>query len=123
MKVTLSEDFMRAHSIGLAVLAAFAGLIATLGASAQETGKKKGSPQAAAHATVVQELFQTRLLLEKANHDYDGFRAKAVHQIAKAMHELHPHHKHPGPSIHTPKGPPNHEDQKLSDLQLAQAGK
>jgi len=39
---------------------------------------------------IVNELVQTRHLLQLANHDYKGHRAAAVADIGKAIHALHP---------------------------------
>jgi hypothetical protein len=111
---------MRAHLLRLPTCIVAVSLLAALGsASAQGTGKKGANN--AGYAQVVHELHQTRVLLQEANHDYDGFRAKAVHEIGKAMHALHPAHKHKAPKAAVPTG--GGEDQKVSDMQLAQANK
>jgi hypothetical protein len=110
---------MRAHLLRLPVWIVAAGLLAGLGsASAQGTGKK--GAKNTGYEPVVHELHQARTLLQEANHDYDGYRAKAVHEIGKAMHALHPNHKHKLPKAAVPGG---NEDQKVSDMQLAQASK
>jgi hypothetical protein len=44
-------------------------------------------PQAAATGVVAQ-LKSIRAVLEQADHDYKGHRAKAVHEITKAIHAL-----------------------------------
>lgn len=79
---------------------------------------------------IVLELHATKALLEKADHDYEGHRAAAVHHITQAIHELSgahhggthaagaPHHaggKHPHPGKGGQKG---HEPQAVSDAQL-----
>ena len=43
---------------------------------------------------VVAVLHQAHALLESANHDYDGHRAKAAEQIMHAIHALGHHHHH-----------------------------
>lgn len=74
-------------------------------------------------------------LLEGANHDYKGHRAKAVHAVHAAIHEIEHHGKHVPASpavkaakaaVHasTPKTgavPPVHEAQVASDVQVAAA--
>ena len=44
-------------------------------------------------APFVAQLHQVVQVLNGANHDYDGHRAAAVHEVHKAIHALHPHHK------------------------------
>jgi hypothetical protein len=75
-------------------------------------------------------------LLETANHDYKGHRAKAVHAIHEAIHEIEHHgqkHVPTSPAVaaakaairaSTPKTggqPPVHEAQAVSDKQLLAA--
>jgi hypothetical protein len=71
--------------------------------------------QAAALAPVIRELRATKVLLERADHDYKGHRAAAVKDIAVALRALGAH-RHQGKK---PAG--NNEPQKLSDDQLRQA--
>src|SRR5262249_44315284 len=58
-----------------------------------------GVAKALAVRPVVLELRATKQLLERADHDYKGHRARAVHEINAAIHSLdghHPvHHLHP----------------------------
>jgi hypothetical protein len=108
---------MRCHLLRLPMCLAVAGLLAALG-SASAQGKKGTLPSP--YAPVVAELHQTRVVLQQANHDYDGFRAKAVHDIGKAMHALDPNHKHKTPAVGKSA---NNENQGVSDMQLAQAAK
>jgi hypothetical protein len=106
---------MRAHCLRVSVWILVAALLPGVSTVSAQKGKK-----AASHPQLVAELHQTRMLLHQADHDYDGFRAKAVHELGKAMHELDPNHKHklpPSPN------PGNGEDQVKSDAQLAQASK
>lgn len=85
-------------------------------------------------------LKSARKLLEGANHDYKGHRAKAVHAITQAIHELEHHGaKGTGKHLRTAQGtsaakaavhaakangakvPPVHEAQGVSDTQLRAA--
>ncbi len=115
---------MQSQAFRLGVWTAVAGLM--LGAGAVErAAAQKGAP--GPYAPIITELRQTRELLNQANHDYDGYRAKAVHQVTKAIHVLHPPAK-TKPKTGTPKPPappqpPVKEDQAKSDAQLAQAAK
>jgi hypothetical protein len=76
------------------------GLISTAGA-ATHPGSKTGrggthhaTTGANAHAQAVQSLRQAHALLVKADHDYQGHRAKAAHHVSQAIHALtgQPHH-------------------------------
>jgi hypothetical protein len=68
-------------------------------------------------AAQVKELHDVKVLLERADHDYKGHRAKAVHQVTAAIHALHPGHKH-----HHGKGAKGGgEPQALSDAQLRES--
>jgi hypothetical protein len=77
--------------------------------------------------TVVTQLRATRTLLQQADHDYQGHRAKAVHEITLAIHALVPPKKtrprpagiKPAPGIARPDR--NNESQAVSDTQLKQA--
>jgi hypothetical protein len=54
----------------------------------------KTGANANSHGQVLSELHQAKHLLDHANHTYNGHRAKADHEIHKAIHILHPeHHK------------------------------
>ena len=78
----------------------------------------------AQNSGVVQQLHQAVRLLSEANHDYDGYRAKAVHNVHKAIHSLEPSHHHPGTlpaAVGTTKGAGNKEEQNTSDQQLKTA--
>jgi hypothetical protein len=65
---------------------------------------------------LVQQLHQVRLLLEHADHDYQGHRAAAVGQISSAINLLAP--KNPFKDKDTGG---NNEPQALSDEQLREA--
>lgn len=83
---------------------------------------KVGAAQKAAgpYATQVAQLRATAHLLQLADHDYKGHRAKAVHEIHLAIHILHPGHKKHHPSTAKKSGG-NNEPQAVSDGQLKQA--
>lgn len=84
---------------------------------------------------VVKELHSAKQLLEKADHDYAGHRARAVHEITTAIHELQHHGKstsqhrkrsgslqHPANRNVPATGKKLKEPQAVSDAQLKQAG-
>jgi hypothetical protein len=108
---------MKGHLFRLVLAIAVAGLLSSAG-SVTAQGKKGKTP--VNFGPLVGELHQTRLLLHSANHDYDGYRAKAMHDVGQAMHALDPNHSHKLPKE---SGPAVKEDQKKSDAQLAQAAK
>jgi hypothetical protein len=95
-----------AHAFGLMIL----GLLAVR-ASAQ-------TAQQEAHAVVLEDLKKAHHLLVEAKHDYDGHRAKAAHEVHKAMKELGYHHKATGTAK---SGGGSKEDQTVSDGQLREA--
>jgi hypothetical protein len=111
---------MRAHALRLVLGIAVTGLLCGLSGVTAEGGGKKEKGKGINHPAIVAELHQSRLLLHNANHDYDGYRAKAMHDVGKAMHALDPKHKHELPKE---SGPAVKEDQKKSDAQLATAAK
>jgi hypothetical protein len=106
---------MTASRLGLSFFVAAAGLLA-LGSTGNAEPKI-----APAHAPILQGLHQTHALLHMANHDYDGFRAKAMHQVTKAIHTLHPPHPRTPKTPHAPPPPRPNEPQAVSDAQLKQA--
>jgi hypothetical protein len=110
--MTLFRRFLFSVAIlpGLACLAPAAGQ----GGAATVTGP---------FATQVTALRETVVLLNKADHDYKGHRAKAVHELHVAIHSLHPAHKKPHPPTAKKGGNKggNNEPQAVSDAQLAQA--
>lgn len=85
------------------------------------------------HAVKVDELtalHQAKHLLVGANHDYKGHRAKAVHEITQAIHEIEHHRKgggakagsgHKGQVAAGQKQGKVHEAQVASDQQLQAA--
>jgi hypothetical protein len=114
---------MTAHLLRLPLWAALAALLfgaAAAGPSAAQGAKKNSTTPA--HTPIIAGLHQTHALLQQANHDYDGYRAKAAHQVTKAIHVLDHHKKHnPGTTRPSNNQPPIREDQAKSDAQLRQA--
>jgi hypothetical protein len=75
--------------VGLA--AALVCLAGTVGAASPAVRKSVGEEG------VVKELHHAKHLLEHADHDYDGHRARAVKDVSEAIHELShgaSHHHH-----------------------------
>ncbi len=107
---------MQAHLIRLPLAVAVVALLSGLAVEPAQGGKKAAN--AVAYAPIIAELHHTRVLLHEANHDYDGFRAKAMHDIGKAMHALDPNHSHKLPKAGVAAV---HEDQTISDKQLHHA--
>jgi hypothetical protein len=79
---------------------------------------------------VVETLHHAHMLLETANHDYDGHRAKAAENVMHALHALGHHHHH-GQNVALQAahhiagaigGGAIKEPQAQSDAQLKQAG-
>ena len=128
-------------------LAAIAVMLLTFGTANLEAGKKKAAPPpphphipplvqapkplnpadapipgAPLHALIAQ-LENTRMVLNGANHDYKGHRARALHHTTLAMRDLerHPHHRHEQGVPRLPYVKPVHENQAISDAQLVQA--
>jgi hypothetical protein len=118
-------------------LVLFAGLIA-LGlsftattANGQVKGKGKGAKKALQnvdHTSIIAELRQAKQLLDLGLHDYNGHRARADHEVHKAIHLLHhgQHFKGEYKSnftapLHT--GPITDAMQAASDTKLRQAQK
>jgi thioredoxin-like negative regulator of GroEL len=110
------DTSMRNHLLRVCFCLAVAGMLTAQG-SVSAQGKKKGNA-GSPYAQVLSELQQTRVLLNQADRDYSGFRAKAVHEVGKAMHALHPKHKHKLPPAPKVTGA---ETQAVSDMQLAKA--
>src|SRR5262245_65362650 len=65
-------------------------------ASAQAGKAAKKALHKAEHATILADLHQAKLLLDIALHDYHGHRAKADHEVHKAIHLLEHGHHHKG---------------------------
>jgi hypothetical protein len=104
---------MSARALRVPILAAVVGCLALAGPAAAK-GKEAASPFAAQ----IKELHQVKVLLEKADRDYDGHRAEAVKDITAAIHALemgHKHHHH-GKGAHG-----GGEKQRLSDAQLRES--
>ena len=98
-----------AHAIGLMIL----GILAVR-ASAQTASQE-------AHAVVLEDLKKAHHLLVEAKHDYDGHRAKAAHEVHKAMKELGYNHKSTGTAKSGARGTGTKENQAVSDGQLREA--
>src|SRR5262249_42766559 len=69
-----------------------------------------------AQVAIANQLHQVRLLLERADHDYDGHRAAAVREISKGINELYPRNRCKDKDTGG-----NFEPQALSDAQLGEA--
>jgi hypothetical protein len=91
-------------------------LFANSASAAPKTGAKNPG-LSSANAQLVQQLTGIRTTLNAADHDYDGHRAAAVHQISHAIHLLHNGKNHPNPS-QTFVGGAHTEPQAASDAQL-----
>jgi hypothetical protein len=96
---------------GLLAVPAWAGQ----GKAAAQAKKAAHAAEVKAFAPVVAELHQIKALLDRANRDYAGHRAKAVEAISAAIKAL-PHHHSKGTS-----GAGGGEAQALSDAQLQEA--
>lgn len=103
---------LRVRYLGLGVLAA--GLLLAAGASA---APRQTTP---ANAQAITQLKAARTLLNNAKHDYDGHRAKAVHEVTKAIHALEGTHGRQAAHLGKSKGNKN-EPQSVSDALLQQA--
>lgn len=86
---------MNRQSCGLGLVAAvLASGLFVAGAQARVQVRKPGNQakaKVAQNHQIIMELSQTKKLLESAKHDYDGHRAKAIHEITQAIHALHQH--------------------------------
>ncbi len=86
-----------------------------------------------AHAELIKTLRTAHRLLVRADHDYDGHRAKAAEEVHKALKELGYQHKKAQPgspaangTVASPKAAKTgqakmHEPQANSDVQLREA--
>jgi hypothetical protein len=101
-------------------------------AAAGGKSKAQDPVKAAAHM-IAGELKTAHKYLAEANHDYQGHRAKAQHEITQAIHQLekhhHKHHKNAfNPTLNYPHPHHHHhvakhkEPQAISDAQLQVAG-
>jgi hypothetical protein len=113
---------MRLHRVRIVALAALVlGIAVQAGMAHAPKGKKGGKGAKHSHAEQIHELHQVRALLESANYDYNGHRAKAVHHITQAIHDLEAAHGHHGKKGHSKHRPGIREKQRISDDQLQQA--
>jgi hypothetical protein len=115
--------------IGYPIFAILLGLALDTTASAQAANPAKQ----AARAQLIATLRSAHKLLVAADHDYNGHRAKAAHEVHQALQELGFHHKKPQPgspaqnaavagakAAHAAQAR-MHEPQAASDAQLQQA--
>jgi hypothetical protein len=79
------------------------------------------------YGQVISELHKAKHLLDHANHTYNGHRAKADHEITKAIHVLHPEHHKKGTTTQAKTKSTGQakttESQQASDTDLRQAEK
>jgi hypothetical protein len=71
----------------------------TSGTSVDTHTPTAGSAGHAGTGSAVMALHKAHMLLSRANHDYDGHRARAAEHVSLAIHELSGHHhagQHPG---------------------------
>jgi hypothetical protein len=112
---------------------ALGGLAAALAVCDGEAATAKSATKSAnaqLHHAMMSELHQARNLLDLGLHDYHGHRAKADHEVGRAIHLLAHHHKgekyvhkgeHVKPPLHT--GEIDAQMQQQSDQKLRQAQK
>jgi len=104
--------------MGCSILAVLMGLAWDTSASTQAANPAKQ----AAKAQIITTLRSARRLLATADRDYNGHRAKAAHEVTRALRELgfHPRHAQRGSPTRTGQAK-MHEPQAASDAQLQQA--
>jgi hypothetical protein len=114
---------MRTSVTRIALLAA-AVLLAAIASSAAAQGKKgnkkaRNAVKAQDH-TLVHELHRIKHTMSVANHNYNGHRVKAMHEIGHAVHELkkEAHLRGHKGAMKPPTGP---EPQPISDAQMAKS--
>ena len=113
----------RIHRFMALAMVVALGVMAFGEVSRAEAAKKKPEPQAVSNLQLheVHHLLQSiKITLEKADHDYGGHRAAAVHSIGEAEHQIKlalPHHKGKGGKTGG-KVKSSDELQSLSDAQL-----
>ncbi len=127
-----------AHRVGV-----FAALMFSVAVTGQTHAVMPVGGTSGQHKGVLMELHAAKELLEHADHDYDGYRAKAVHHITEAIRDLREAHKaHESgtskagqPGLHAQKnngngsgqgagkgaGQKHHEPQASSDAQIEKA--
>jgi hypothetical protein len=111
-----------------------AAAVLSVGYSTSEAANKKNPPTKATalapakssddthhFAHVIAELHNAKHLLDHANHAYNGHRAKADHEIDKAIHLLHHEHHKSGTTAKSTVG--RRELQQAPDAALHQAEK
>jgi hypothetical protein len=100
----------------------------TTTATAQTAKGTPKTPNKAHHASILSELHEAKHLLDIALHDYHGHRAKADHEVHRAIHLLEHGHHHKGEYKSNFKatahdGPISGETQSESDTKLRRAEK
>ena len=119
----------RTRLFAIAVATVFA--LPAVGSAAspfRKVGKSAASAQQ--HAAVLAQLHAAHSLLMRADHDYNGNRAKAAHEVSTAIHALtgQHHHYHTGnvrlfgANINKKKTASPKLPQAQSDAHLKQAG-
>ena len=108
----------RITALGVAGLLGLGFLFTASAWSAPKQASKNAAKQA--NIQLDQQLEAIRATLNKADHDYQGHRAAAVHEITHAIHILSHGMQHPNPGQHFVAGK-NKEPQKVSDAQLKQS--
>jgi hypothetical protein len=113
---------MRTRVVAVLGMVLAGGLLLGLESSTQGQGRKKGwEARRFRDAQLIQELRRAKALLLKANHDYDGHRVKAIHQVNLALRQLNKDSgARPKETIPLVRGD-GREPQPLSDAQLKQA--
>ncbi|MDB5310008.1 MAG: hypothetical protein JWO38_4210 [Gemmataceae bacterium] len=107
----------------LAVAAGLA-LVPTAVATPAAPGRTQPVHHKGAHSgsMVASELHAAHALLVKADHDYQGHRAKAAHEVAAAIREIAgTHHHHTGTGNHPAGQARTKIPQGTSDAHLTQA--
>jgi hypothetical protein len=111
---------MRTSVTRIALLAVAVLLAAITATDAAPNKPGKRAKVKAQDHTLVHELHKIKHTLSVANHDYNGHRVKAMHQIGQAVHELkkEAHLRGHKGAMKPPTGP---EPQPISDAQLAES--
>ena len=95
-------------------------LIAVFADIATAASAKKNPATVATNIQLIQHLEAIRANLNKADHDYKGHRAAAVHEITHAIHHLQHGKQHSNPGQHFTAGT-HKEPQAVSDARLKQS--
>ncbi len=114
-------------SCGTGAMALLVGLAVATASWAQSTPPSQGQPPTQGQhkgerGKLIEELRAAHRLLDEANHDYDGHRAKAAHEVHKAIKDLAYQHKK-AESGQTPGNGGNHGSGTHEPNKAAQSGK